>query len=50
MKDPEDQPYSEGNGLDMGMKNSATPSRGEPFKNINKSSEIKRTEKRLKRC
>jgi putative transposase len=33
----------------MGIKDFATPSRGVPFKNINKSSKIKRTEKRLKR-
>jgi putative transposase len=44
------QQYSEGIGMDMGIKDFATSSMGEPFKNINQSSEIKRTEKRLKRC
>ena len=40
----------EGIGVDLGIKDFAIASRGEIFRNINKSSAIKRTEKRLKRA
>ncbi|SFJ76993.1 RNA-guided endonuclease InsQ/TnpB family protein [Thermoflavimicrobium dichotomicum] len=41
--------YVEGIGMDLGIKHFAVLSNGQVFKNINRSSAIKRTEKRLKR-
>lgn len=41
--------YSEGIGIDLGVKDLAVISNGRVFKNINKSSRVKRLEKRLKR-
>ena len=41
--------YSEGIGIDLGIKDLAVVSNGKVFKNINKSSKVKRLEKRLKR-
>ena len=41
--------YSSGIGIDLGIKDLAVVSNGKVFKNINKSSKIKRLEKRLKR-
>ncbi len=42
-------PSLDGLGIDLGLKNFATISNGEVYENINKSSVIKKTEKRLKR-
>ena len=41
--------YSNGIGIDLGIKNLAVISNGKVFKNINKSSRIRRLEKRLRR-
>jgi len=41
--------YSEGIGIDLGVKDLAVVSTGQKFKNINKSSKVKKLEKRLKR-
>jgi len=41
--------YSDGIGIDLGIKNLAVVSDGKVFKNINKSSKVKRLEKRLRR-
>ena len=41
--------YSEGIGIDLGVKDLAVVSTGQKFKNINKSIEVKKLEKRLKR-
>ena len=41
--------YSSGIGIDLGIKDLAVVSNGKVFKNINKSSKVKRLEKRLKR-
>lgn len=41
--------YSEGVGIDLGIKDLAVVSNGKVFKNINKSSKVKRLEKRLRR-
>ena len=41
--------YSNGIGIDLGIKDLAVVSNGKVFKNINKSSKVKRLEKRLKR-
>lgn len=41
--------YSNGIGIDLGIKDLAVVSNGKAFKNINKSSKVKRLEKRLKR-
>lgn len=41
--------YTEGIGIDLGVKDLAVVSTGEKFKNINKSSKVKKLEKRLKR-
>jgi len=41
--------YSDGIGIDLGIKDLAIVSTGQKFKNINKSTKIKKTEKRLKR-
>ena len=42
-------PQSEGIGIDLGIKNLAIVSNGQTFKNINKSSKVRRLEKRLRR-
>ncbi|MFP3729182.1 transposase, partial [Priestia filamentosa] len=42
-------PFSDGIGIDLGLKNFAITSDGRVFKNINKSPRIKRLEKKLKR-
>ena len=41
--------YSEGIGIDLGVKDLAVVSTGQKFTNINKSSKVKKLEKRLKR-
>lgn len=41
--------YSEGIGIDLGIKDLAIVSTGQSFKNINKSSNVRKLEKRLKR-
>jgi len=41
--------YSEGIGIDLGVKDLAVVSTGQKFKNINKSNKVKKLEKRLKR-
>ena len=41
--------YSDGIGIDLGIKDLAVVSNGKVFKNINKSSKVKRLEKRLRR-
>lgn len=41
--------YIEGIGIDLGVKDLAVVSTGQKFKNINKSSKVKKLEKRLKR-
>ncbi|SKA76388.1 putative transposase [Caloramator quimbayensis] len=41
--------YSEGIGIDLGVKDLAIVSTGQKFKNINKSSKVKKLEKKLKR-
>lgn len=46
----EQQTTSEGIGVDLGVKDFAISSHGSVFRNINKSSAIRRTEKRLKRA
>lgn len=43
-------PFGLGKGVDLGVKEFAVDSDGQVFKNINKSSAIKRVEKRLKRA
>ena len=42
--------FSDGIGIDLGIKDFAITSKGQTFENINKTSTIKRTEKRLKRA
>jgi len=41
--------YTEGIGIDLGVKDLAVVSTGQKFKNINKSTKVKKLEKRLKR-
>ncbi|MDI3478603.1 MAG: putative transposase [Thermoanaerobacterium sp.] len=41
--------YTEGIGIDLGIKDLAVVSTGQKFKNINKSTKVKKLEKRLKR-
>ena len=43
------QNYTEGIGIDLGVKDLAIVSSGQKFKNINKSKKVKKLEKRLKR-
>jgi len=43
------QNYTEGIGIDLGVKDLAVVSTGQKFENINKSSKVKKLEKRLKR-
>ena len=43
------QEYTDGIGIDLGVKDLAVISSGQKFKNINKSSKVKKLEKRLKR-
>lgn len=44
-----EKPTNQGIGIDLGIKNLATCSDGQVFDNINKSKEVKRLEKKLKR-
>jgi putative transposase len=45
-----DHTFTEGIGVDLGIKSFAKVSNGQEFKNINKSPPLKRVEKRLKRA
>jgi putative transposase len=45
-----DHTFTEGIGVDLGIKSFAKVSNGQEFKNINKSSALKQVEKRLKRA
>jgi putative transposase len=45
-----DHTYTEGIGVDLGIKYFTKVSNGQEFKNINKSPTLKRVEKRLKRA
>ncbi len=46
---PNDKPYSYGIGIDLGIKDTAICSNGIKFKNINKTSKVKKIERKLKR-
>ncbi|WP_243151933.1 RNA-guided endonuclease InsQ/TnpB family protein, partial [Clostridium senegalense] len=46
---PNDKPYSCGIGIDLGIKDTAICSNGIKFKNINKTSKVKKIERKLKR-
>jgi len=49
-KQVDDTPYTEGIGIDLGIKDFAISShREKPFKNINKTKNVKKTEKKLRR-
>ncbi|MFT9498269.1 RNA-guided endonuclease InsQ/TnpB family protein [Anaerosolibacter sp.] len=48
-KEIKNDKYTEGIGIDLGVKDLAVVSTGERFKNINKSNKVKKLEKRLKR-
>lgn len=43
------RPFSDGQGIDLGLKEFAYSSTGDSFRNINKDREVKRLEKKLKR-
>ncbi|SFJ54022.1 putative transposase [Thermoflavimicrobium dichotomicum] len=45
-----DSTYTDGVGVDLGLKYFVMTSKGHPFKNINKSSAVERVEKPLKRA
>jgi putative transposase len=49
-QEKKDEPYTQGIGVDLGIKGFAFTNRGKKFRNINKSSIVKRCEKRLKRA
>ena len=49
-KKRKEKPATEGIGVDLGIKDFAVVSKGKVFKNINKTSVIKKVEKRLKRA